>query len=712
MVCMLVAPALRADDGAAVCPEVKPRKRPSLVNQPEDQAVHIRADKVQLDVEGVNIFSGNAELRYGDQTVLADKITYDNSKDEIEASGNVRIRDEAGDEFITEFVRLGRQMGEGFTDSVVFILSGNGGRGDAKKVLFEGRARTQMENARYTACQPGQDDWFIIARALNLDYEKEIGTAWHAKIEFKGVPIFYWPYLSFPLGDARKSGFLAPRYGNSDKFGFFVATPYYLNIAPDFDTTVTPRFLSKRGLQLQNEARYLGPQYSGTVNYEFISDRVYGADRSVGTFKHQQVFNPYWSGVIDVRAVSDPDYLNDFGDNLAVASQTHLPRKVEADYGDSIWRVTTRTFTYQTIDKTLPAADRPYNRLPQILFSTELPAISGSPHYDFQGEVVNFQREVGVTGTRADLYPSISLPWRNESSFLIPKAGVRYTGYDLTGSDDARPSRTIGIFSLDSGLQFERAAGNKQDFTQTLEPRLFYLYVPYRNQDQLPNFDTGTADFIFSNLFRENRFSGADRIGDANQATIAVTSRLLDAAGGERLRASAGEIFYFHDQTVNLPAGTINKKSSDLAAETYARLASDWYVRGGLQWDPDTKETERGSFYLQYHPSKDKIINIGHRYTPNVQEQVDFSTQWPISNQWSAVVSSSYSLSDDRNLESYVGVQYNACCWAARVYRHSRVDPNRIQINTLMFEFQLTGLGKTGMVPASPLGAGAFIFDQ
>src|SRR5216684_1457282 len=713
ILCILIVPALLRADEIAACPEVKPRKPLSSLAQskPGDQSIRIRADQAQLDAAGMNIFSVNAELRYDDKTILADKIIYDKSKDEFEASGNVRMQDDAGDEFITPLIRLEKQMDAGYADSVVFSLSGNSARGDAKKILFEGRERRLMENARYTTCPPGQDDWFIIARNLRLDYGQEVGIARDAKIEFKGVPIFYWPYLSFPISDKRKSGFLAPQFGNSGKSGFFFAAPYYLDIAPDLDATITPRSLSKRGLQLQNEARYLGEDYTGTINYEILShDRISGSDRSAATFKHQQTFSPYWSGNIDVRTVSDNDYFNDFGGNLAIASQTQLPRRAEADYGDSIWRVTTRAFTYQTIDSTVPATEQPYSRLPQVLFSADVPGKSGSRYYQLQGELVKFERDVGVTGTRADLYPNVSLPWRNESGFLIPKAGVRYTSYDLAGTNDDHPSRTISIFSLDSGLQFERAAGS--DFTQTLEPRLFYLYVPYRNQDQLPNFDTSASDFIFSNLFRENRFFGADRVGDANQATIAVTSRLLDASGAERLRASAGEIFYFRDQTVNLPVETTNKKSSDIVAETYARLTENWYVRNGLQWDTDKKETERGSFYLQYHPAKNKIINFGHRYTRNVQEQIDFSTQWPIGSHWSAIASSSYSLLDNRNLESYFGFQYNACCWAARVYNHRRVDQNGAQTSVLMYELELTGLAKQGESPVSPLRVGAFIFDE
>jgi LPS-assembly protein len=712
VLCLLIAPALRADEIAA-CPQVKPRKPlpPLAQTGSTDRSVRIRADQAQLNAAGMNIFSGNAELRYGDKTILADKIIYDKSKDEFEASGNVRMRDDAGDEFIMPLIRLQTQIGAGYADSVKFSLNGNSARGDATKIIFVGRERTLMENARYTTCQPGQDDWFIIARNLQLDYGQEVGTARNATIEFKGVPIFYWPYLSFPMSDKRKSGFLTPRFANSDKSGVSVAVPYYFNIAPEFDATITPRTLSKRGLQLQNEARYLGEDYTGIINYEVLShDRIFGSERSAATFKHQQTFSPYWSGNIDVRKVSDDNYFDDFGDNLAIASQTHLPRKAEAEYGDSIWRATSRVFTYQTIDNTIPATERPYSRLPQVLISTEAPSQSGRPYYQLQGELVKFERDVGVTGTRVDLYPNVSLPWRNESGFLIPKAGVRYTSYDLTGASDDRPSRTISIFSLDSGLRFERAAGS--DFTQTLEPRLFYLYVPYRNQDQLPNFDTSASDLIFSNLFRENRFFGADRVGDANQATVAVTSRLLDASGVERLRASAGEIFYFRDQTVNLPPGTTNRKSSDFVAEVYARLTADWYIRSGLQWDADTRQTERGSFYLQYHPARDKIINVGHRFTQNVQEQVDLSIQWPVANRWAAIASSSYSLLENRNLESYWGFQYNACCWAARLYSYRRVDQNRVQTNTLMFDVELTGLAKSGESRVSPLRAGAFIFDE
>jgi LPS-assembly protein len=371
--------------------------------------------------------------------------------------------------------------------------------------------------------------------------------------------------------------------------------------------------------------------------------------------------------------------------------------------------------SYETVDDAIPPEELPYERLPQVLLSAELPHGPSRPRYSVGGEFVSFERDVGLAGERLDLRPAATLPLHNAFAFVTPTVAARHTAYSLRGvTGDTEPARTLGVFSVDGGLIFEadRRSGSR-GYTQTLEPRLFYLYVPYEDQDHLPNFDTALPDFSFENLFRENRFVGADRIGDANQVTAALTTRLLDEAGRERLRASIGQIYYFADRRVSLTPGTIETRHySDLAAQVRAQLARRWYLRTDLQWDPRDAATRDSSVYLQFRPAANKIINVGHRYSDDLQEQVDLSTQWPVGRRWTLMARSNYSLWEDTNIDSYAGFQYHACCWVGRVYARRYLVRDQGQTDSVMFEFEITGLASLGQSPVSPLRENAFMLDD
>ncbi|HSW52076.1 MAG TPA: LPS assembly protein LptD, partial [Sulfuricaulis sp.] len=601
-----------------------------------------------------------------------------------------------------------------------FRFEDGSARGDAERIDFEGPDHTRFTRVRYTTCAPGQDDWFLNMRQLDLDTEEDIGTARHASVNFMGVPVFYLPYLSFPISDQRKSGFLIPRIGRSDNRGTEIAVPYYLNLAPNYDDTITPRYLSRRGWQLQNEFRYLTPRSQGTLELEALpNDRMENRDdRAAGTYQHQHVFGARWSGNVDVRAVSDRQYFEDFGDNLGITSQTHLPQNAQLDYRGPLWSFSARASDYQTVDPTIAPIDRPYARLPQINLVLNRPLQPNRLNYYLETEAVNFDRSDGVTGGRLNLSPAVALPLSNSYGFVTPRIGVRHISYSLASAPEETPSVTRGVFSLDSGLVFERdSRWGENLFTQTLEPRLYYLYIPAKNQDSLPNFDTALAEFSFLNLFRDNRFSGGDRIGDANQLTAAVTTRFIDGENGaERGRASLGRIYYFDDREVNLPAGTGGANASAILGEATATLASHWHARSSAQWNQGDSRTEKYSVYLQYHPAKDRIVNLGKRFSRDEIEQTDISTEWPLAARWTLRARSLYSQRDHRNVESYAGVEYNACCWALRVVASRRLVYDTLnnaasQSNGIMFELELTGLSKLGSVPDSPLRESVFSFQ-
>jgi LPS-assembly protein len=695
---------------APVCPQLPPATRATVA---PGTPLQVRADNVSAARDGTSEFSGAVELERGTQQLNAEQLRYDRSTDRADASGDVRFQDQSGDSYRTSELHLTLGAHTGYTGPGSYTLGTNRARGQAQRMDFEGPDRTRLTDVSYTTCAAGQDDWFLNIGELELDTAEEIGTARNAWVEFKGVPLFYFPYLNFPISERRRSGFLAPSVGHSGKSGFALATPYYLNLAPNYDDTLTPRWLSKRGLQLQNEFRYLTRDSGGRLQLEALpDDRKYGDDRAAGSWQHQTTLSSLWSATVDVRAVSDKTYLDDFGDNLNITGQTHLPQLATLDYRGPQWNFSGRTAAYQTVDPSIAPADKPYARLPQLGLRTAAAPVPNRLNYDFDSELVRFTRTDSLTGERLMLNPGISLPLTASYGNLTPRVAARQIAYRLNRDDETTPGVARGVFSLDGGLVFERDSDSfGANSTQTLEPRLFYLYVPYRNQDNLPNFDTSIPDFSFSNLFRDNRLVGGDRIGDANQLTTAVTTRFFDGAdGAERMRASFGRIHYFDDRRVNLPAGTVDTTDSNWVAELGARLPGHWYARGDLQWNHDV--TAKYNAYLQYQPQADRIVNLGTRYIRDEIDQSDLSAEWPVFGRWTFRGRSLYSYRDRRNVESWGGFEYNACCWAARVLASRRYSDADGQTNALLLEFELNGLAKLGGVPDSPLRQSMFSFPK
>lgn len=739
LLCLIVVlttglgPGVWADDEGA-CPErparLFPARKaggPAAENLPTD----IRAQELSSAQGGVSEFAGNVEMLQGNQSLAADRLHYDETTNLADAVGNVTLKDSAGSYYQTQQTQLNLESRIGYAGPSTFRLANDMARGDAQHIDFQGPDLTVLKRARYTTCAPGQDDWFLKMREMKLDTQTGIGTAYDTSLNFMGVPVFYLPYLDFPISDERKSGFLMPRIGESSKRGLEVAAPYYFNLAPNYDATVTPQIMSERGLQLQTEFRYVTPHSEGKLELEALPDDrlANGDDRSAVTYQHKQVFNSLWSGKIDVRHVSDDNYLSDFGDDIGITSQTYLPQNAEVDYRGPMWTFSALAAGYQTIDQTIALTDRPYERLPQLNLALNRPVEPNRVNYYFESEAVNFQRSASIAGERLSLRPAVSLPLSTSYGFVTPKLGVRQISYHLRNASDATLTRAV--FSVDSGLFFERESHwGDHLFTQTLEPRLYYLYIPAKGQDGLPNFDTSVPDLSFSNLFRDNRFIGGDRIGDSNQIAAAMTTRFIDDNDGrERGRASGGMIYYFSDRQVNLPAGPSviatsagspagpsETATSAIVGEASATLTRNWYVRSNVQWDRANSRLPEYSYYFQYNPAKNRIINIGKQFSSGELAQTDVSTEWPITGRWSFRARSIYSTRDNRNVASYAGVEYNACCWTLNILggRRLSVDTSNnnaaSQVNSIKFELELTGLSKSNQVPDSPLHQSMFFF--
>ncbi len=566
---------------------VRPAPRPARPTTPGPTTLH--ADAMQSLSPDVTELKGNAETKRDGEQVNADYVRHDNAANHVDASGNVALSQPSGARFTTTEAHFDLDPRVGFLDAGAYQLPSGAGRGDMTRAEFLDDDNTRLHNARFTTCPLGREDWALRARRIDFDTANDVGVARDTMFDVFGVPVFYLPYFRFPISDERQSGFLVPEFGFGNKRGTTIAAPYYWNIAPNYDATLVPRDMTARGLQLQSEFRYLGRDFHGQLSAEILpNDKQTGENRAAGAYTHRQAFNPYWSTAIDLRGVSDKDYLSDFGDRIGVTSESYLPQNAEINYRGSMWTFTARAADYQVVDRTVPPSSRPYARLPQLVLAGNSGPTSLGPQYRLDSELVSFDRSASLTGSRVNIGPAISLPLSRVYGFLTPEVGVRYIAYALNDAPDSRPTVTVPYLSLDSGLFFERETRLGDGlFDQTLEPRLYYLYVPHRSQDALPNFDTALPDFTFGGLFRNNRFVGGDRIGDANQLTVALTTRLLDQRdGAEKLRASIGRIHYFDERQVNIPPAILGDTSSDVAAEAVLWLPYNWQARAATQWTP------------------------------------------------------------------------------------------------------------------------------
>lgn len=677
---------------------------------PGEDRTYISADGAELQRDSqLASFRGAVVLEDGNKRVEADAVDYDRNSDNLSASGNVFFEQPG--------LRVGSQQAElnlaqetGQLKNVEYRLLDRSARGSAEQVEILDRNRSRYQQLTYTSCQPGNSDWVLNAREMEIDRESGTGIARDASLRFKGVPLFYTPYISFPIDDRRKSGFLVPSIGYSDSRGVELAAPYYFNIAPNLDATMTPRVLSRRGLMLGGELRYLQPTHRGEIKGEVLasdSQRTSSQNSLRGALSIDAIGDPApnWRFEVDASYVSDNNYLDDIGDSLAISSARQLERRADIRYLGNGWDFLGRVQHYQTIDSAIAPTSRPYARLPQFVLNLDRENPRYGFGYDLRAEYVHFDRSTGVTGERVDINPGISLPMRRDWGYLTPRLSGRYTAYRLdnvtAGSDDS-PSRATGSFSIDSGLFFERRGnwfGNA--VTQTLEPRLFYLLTSKEGQSDLPVFDSADLDFSFDTLFRDNRFSGADRMGDANQLTAAITSRTLSDANGEELfRASLGQIYYFRDREIQLPGSTVqNDSSSALVAEVAAKLSQNWRARAGVQWNPNggNSKTEKSSFSVAYRDQQKRIFNLGYRFTDGLIEQTDVSGKLPLGSQVSAVARWNYSLRDDQTQEAFAGLEFESCCYATRLvvreHRTSATDP----VDTAVFlQLELKGLTSLG----------------
>jgi LPS-assembly protein len=680
------------------------------------------ADRTTVEAEVIEAVSdlevsarGNAEIKRDDITIFGDELRYNRELGRAEADGGVRMQ-RGADRFFGPHLYYNTLDDTGVFDSPQYLLERERtARGGADKIEFLGPHRYRMTNATYTTCRPGQEDWRLEAKELDLDFDEEVGEAESPRLRFFDTTILASPWATFPLSNRRKSGLLTPYYAQTSARGFEFGIPYYWNIAPEYDATLTPVFMAKRGAQLKNEGRYLARSFGGELKFEYLpDDREFGDSREGVSWQHTHRFTPATTGQVDYNRVSDSRYFVDLASRVKQVSLGNLPQDAYVTHsgalGPAPYSMQARVQAFQTLQDPLAPIVPPYHRLPQINVGLRHPDLARALDVGLPAEYVRFVHPTLVEGARASMNPNIAAPLLAPGWFITPKIGYREASYLLTrtaSGQEESPSYAVPWGSLDAGLVFDRdsnlfGAGS----TQTLEPRVFYVYAPYRNQDAVPIFDTALADLNYAQLFTENRFVGGDRFGDANQLTLALTSRFLLAGGQEALRATVAQRYYFDDERVGLtPTSPLRTSSdSDILASIGGRLGRSWIFDVTTQYNPhDDGNLQQFSTAVSYRPEPAKALNFSYRFNRDAIRQIDVSGQWPIATGWYGVGRYNYSLLDGKLLEGLAGLEYHAGCWVFRTVLTRIQAATEVASTAIVLQLEFNGIGAIGTAEAVDL---------
>ena len=735
-------------------------KRPGMNDKtPMSEApMYVEAGVSRYAEQGqVTTLAGDVVLRQSNIQVEADEANLYQAENRGELIGDVKLRSN-GMLVVGDQAEIQLDSGAAKIEQAEYVLHAANARGSAQYIKRSEDGIIQLKDGTYTTCAPGSNAWQVKGNNIKLNPATGMGTATNATLRIKDIPVFYTPYIQFPIDDRRQSGFLAPTAGYSNNDGVTLMTPYYFNLAPNYDATLYPRLMSERGLMMSGEGRYLTQSSEGKLSGSYLDDQdnenkdqpKYEQTRYLASWQHTQGLDNRLFGKVDYTTISDPYYFQDLGTDLEVSSQNYVNQQGELSWrGDSyVARLNAQSYELATVTDITP-----YDRLPQVSLDGVLPYHPAGLQFTYGTEYVSFQRDLDeyvynginspdlsltglnrATGDRSHAQPGISLPLENSWSYLTPSIKYLYTNYSLDLDSQGQSSldpgqtyddnqnRSVPLYSLDSGLYFDR---NTTLFgtgmRQTLEPRLFYLYVPYEDQDDLPIFDTSEPSFSYAALFRDNRFVGKDRIGDSNQLSFGTTSRFIENNGFERASLSAGQAFYFEDRQVQMPGiETQNADVSPTALAGQYRFNRDWRLSSEYAYDSDRGETNSGNLMFHYQPEAqpNKIINAGYRYRNDAVvfnqdtnkyeygddqykiDQSDVSMVWPLVPQWSAIARWQFDYNQNRTLEAFGGFEYDSCCWKLRLVNRYWVQPDDFDLASdeqgdhgIFLQIVLKGLG-------------------
>lgn len=691
-----------------------------------EQPTDIEGDALEGTEAQSTLVQGNVQLRRGDQFLGTDKLTYNSETGQYTAEGSVRYQD-SGLRIVADRAEGNQETDTHEISDLRYQLIERRGNGGADKIELHGD-RGALLGSTYSTCDPSQRAWELRARRIDIDTEKGMGVARNATLRIGKVPVLHVPWFPFPIDDRRRTGLLYPSISMSGRNGFDWKQPIYLNLAPNYDATLVPRLMAKRGVLLGGEFRWLYEQGRGEVSGNWMPkdklpenepDRylrdlngvpIPGAtlpDSNRGQFGLNAIhnFNPSWYATANLGWVSDTHYLEDFSNSLYGVSSYSIRSETGLFGRGRFWSASLIADHYQLADYTLTEGNLPFHRLPRALVHWAQP-FGRWFEAGIDAEAVRFDHEVFDAGSRVDVKPYVSMAIEGASWFIRPKLAWRYTGYQLDDplavalGGDASPSRSLPITSVDAGVYFDRDTEIRGDrYLQTLEPRLYYLRVPYRDQSGLPLFDTGPMTFSWGQMFRDNRYTGPDRQTDANQLTTALTTRLISEDDGrERLAASIGQIRYFDDSRVTVPGEVpVERGKSAWIADVGVAPSDRWTVNATYQWDPKFRRQDLASLRARYLIGDNGVVNVGYRYRRDLIEQADLSFLYPINANWSVVGRYYYSLFDRKELETIAGLQWESCCLAVRVVgrRYLRNRSGELN-NSIQVEFELKGLGSAG----------------
>ncbi|MFP7724881.1 LPS assembly protein LptD [Lysobacter sp. D1-1-M9] len=703
--------------------------------QRAQEPTDIEGGQLSRSGEGENlVVQDNVRLSRGDQFLGTDKLTYDEETGQYVAEGSVRYQD-AGMRIVAERAQGNQTADRHRIENLQYQLVERRGNGGAERIQLEG-AQGALIGSTYSTCDPDQRAWQLRARRIDIDTEEGMGVAHGAVVQIGRVPVLYVPWLMFPIDDRRRTGLLYPSISLSSRNGFDWKQPIYLNLAPNYDATLTPRLMTDRGTQLGGEFRWLYPDGRGTVSGEWMpSDelpereperylRVAGDtlpdQRGLFRLNASHDLSRRWRVRANLGWVSDPHYLEDFSNSLYAVS-TYTIRSTAGIFGGGRhWNTGLMAYHYQLADYTLTERNLQYDRLPRAYFNWSQP-VGRWFEAGLNAEAVRFQHSVREEGSRLDVKPYIAMPLEGASWFVNPRLAWRYTTYQLDDSlaartGDGSPTRTLPITSVDAGMFFDRPARLfGESYLHTLEPRIYYLNVPYRDQSGIPRFDTRPMTFSWGQLFRDNRYTGPDRQIDANQLTTALTTRLISEDDGrERLSASVGQIHYFEDSRVSAgETNAVQRGQSAWVADIGVSPGDRWTINAAYQWDPNFRREDLASIRARYLVGDSGVVNLGYRYRRGLVEQADFSFLYPIDRNWSLVGRYYYSIEEDKLLESIAGVQWESCCVAVRLVARRYVrDRDGDLDDSLRLEIELKGLGSAGQKTEGVLRRAILGYDR
>jgi LPS-assembly protein len=700
----------------------------------------LRAESQQSITEGdVITLQGDVRISQGHQMIKADDAVLNRSKNELQLSGNIEIR-QPKQLIRGESAHIDTETNLGVIQQARFVKHDAHFHGTAKQAERIAEQVIALDDAMFSQCVPEDQDWVMKSSSMVLNSETGRGVAKHAKLYVGDIPILYTPYISFPIDDRRATGFLFPTLGSGSS-GFDLTTPYYLNLAPNYDATLAPRYIADRGFMAETEFRYLSPYDMWELSGSHLSsDDVTGEDRWLASVEEDGRFGTNWSTKIDYTKVSDDEFFDDFTLNsIDARRQTHLLQQASLSYGSQNWLSTLRVVDYQTIDDN----DEPYKRLPQLTISNRGKPGNFAPDFLFTGEFTEFDidDDTEETGQRLYTEAGISYPMRWAPGFVIPTVKVRHLDYDLdrvNNNQNDAPSTTVPLATLDMGLIFERNTQffGSGSYLQTLEPRLYYFYSDYENQDGNPDFDTTRLTFTYQQLFRDTRFSGHDLLDDANQLSLGVTTRYINnRSGDEILSASIGQIFYFEDRRIEAEdtqdeiTSQNQLSNSNIAGGLQFQPHQQFWTTTDLLWDSRQNNLNEAGVGMHYRSDANAIYNLGSRYRragatnsgsdTRDLKNIDGSMALPFAEQWSLFARYQYDLEENRSAEELFGLEYNSCCWTGRiVYQRAitdedEVNPNNIERdNIVVFEFQLKGMGSLGSTTKSLLEESILGYQQ